>query len=293
MAVDNYYALAMSQGIASVAPSNTGGTDNMVALTAPWTDLGAISTAGLSENPAETRVEFKRWGNISVFASVVTDQKKTFDISFLETNPNVLGWYHKQGSALVPTGTGTNEVQTISISGTPTGGTFSLTYNGQTTAALAYNAATSVVQTALQGLSTIGAGNATVTGTAGTSYVVTFVGALAATNTPAIVAVGTFTGGTTPAIAVATTTGGAVGQLLSVTDDTTGIKDIRAVTFDLLQGTNHERIYCPTAEITAKKAIVRKTDSITEYGVTITAYPNSSGVAVKRSWLLDAVVQGL
>lgn len=293
MAVDNYFILAMSQGIASVAPPNTGGTDNMVALTTPWADLGAISTSGLSENPAETRVEFKRWGAISVFGSVITDQKKTFDISFLETNPNVLGWYHHQGAALTPTGSGVSEVQTITITGAPTGGTFSLTYQGQTTPALAYNAATAAVQTALQALSTIGAGNVTVTGTAGSSYVVTFTGTLANQNVPAIVAVGTFTGGTTPAIAVVTTTGGTTGQLLTVTDDTTGVKDIRAVTFDLLQGTNHERIYCPTAEITAKKPIVRKTDSITEYGVTITAYPNSSGVAVKRSWLLDAVVQGL
>jgi hypothetical protein len=293
MAVDNYFILAMSQGIASVAPPNSSGTDNMAALTNPWTDLGAISTAGLSENPAETRVEFKRWGSIAVFGSVITDQKHTFDVSFLETNPNVLGWYHKQGAALVPSGSGVNEVQTVTISGGPTGGTFSLTFQGQTTPALAYNASTSAVQTALQALSTIGAGNATVTGTAGTSYVVTFVGALAATNVPSIVAVGTFTGGTTPAIAVATTTGGASGQLLTVTDDTTGSKDIRAVCFDLLQGTNHERIYCPQAEITARKPVVRKTDSITEYGVTITAYPNSAGVAVKRSWLLDAVVQGL
>ena len=53
---------------------------------------------------------------------------------------------------LVGKGQATNEVQTVTVNGSPTGGTFTLTFRGATTSGLAYNAAASTVQTALQGL---------------------------------------------------------------------------------------------------------------------------------------------
>jgi HK97 family phage major capsid protein len=68
---------------------------------------------------------------------------------------------------LMGKGQATNEVQTVTITGSATGGTFTLTFRGATTSGLAYNAAAATVQTALQGLSTIGSGNATVSGSAG------------------------------------------------------------------------------------------------------------------------------
>ena len=40
----------------------------------------------------------------------------------------------------------TDEVQTVTITGGPTGGTFTLTWGGQTTAAIAYNATAATVQ---------------------------------------------------------------------------------------------------------------------------------------------------
>ena len=43
-----------------------------------------------------------------------------------------------------------NEVQSVTILGSPTGGTFTLTWNGQTTAAIAYNADAATVQAALR-----------------------------------------------------------------------------------------------------------------------------------------------
>jgi hypothetical protein len=52
--------------------------------------------------------------------------------------------------------------QTIIVRPT-SGGTYTLSYGGQTTSALAWNASAATVQTALRGLSTIGAGNVTVT----------------------------------------------------------------------------------------------------------------------------------
>lgn len=105
---------------------------------------------------------------------------------------------------------GTNEQQTITITGTPTGGTFTLTYRGQTTGTIAYNATNSTVQTALQALSTIGAGNATVTGGPGpgTPYVVTFASALGAQQIRPLTATSSLTGGTAPAITITETTAG-------------------------------------------------------------------------------------
>jgi hypothetical protein len=297
MAVDSYYTFPAAQGYASVAPASTPRVANMAALSAPWVDLGAITQDGLTEDPSQSRTEFKRWGSISPYAAVITDQKHTFNIKFLENNPAVLSLVYRTGTAPTPTGTGVNEVQTITITGTPTGGTFSLTFGGQTTPALAYNATSAAVQTALQALSSIGAGNATVSGSAGGPYTVTFVSGLGNTNVAQIVAVGSFTGGTSPAITVATTTGGASGQLISITDDTTGLRDVRALTFDIITGAgasqNHLRFYCPTAEATNVASINYGFDKPIVYDVTFTAYPDNTGVAVQRDFLLNAVVNGL
>lgn len=113
----------------------------------------------------------------------------------------------------VITAGGTNEVQTATITGAPTGGTFTLTYAGQTTAAIAYNATAGAVQSALLALSNLGTGDVTVSGGPGPAdpYVITFGGDLAGTNVAAITATGNFTGGTSPAIAVVETTDGAAG----------------------------------------------------------------------------------
>jgi trimeric autotransporter adhesin len=103
----------------------------------------------------------------------------------------------------VPASTGTNEVQTVTLTGGPTGGTFNLTYDGQTTSAIAYNADAATVDTALEALSNIGSGDVTVTGSAGGQWTVTFGGALAATNLPQMTANGSsLTGGSGQAIAV-------------------------------------------------------------------------------------------
>jgi hypothetical protein len=110
------------------------------------------------------------------------------------------------GTNVVADGADTAEVQTVTITGTPTGGTFTLSFNGQTTSGIAYNAAASAVQTALNGLSTIGANGVTVTGSAGGPYTVTFANA---GNVNAMTASGSgLTGGTSPAVSVTTATGG-------------------------------------------------------------------------------------
>lgn len=80
--------------------------------------------------------------------------------------------------------------------GSPSAGTFTLTFNGVTTSGIAYNAWASTVQTAVTGLSSVGAGNATVSGSTGGPYTVRFTGALANTSN-ALTGSGTgLTGGT-------------------------------------------------------------------------------------------------
>jgi hypothetical protein len=102
-----------------------------------------------------------------------------------------------------------SEVQTATITGTPTGGTFTLTYDGATTSAIAYNATAATVQTALEALSTVRPGELSVSGSAGGPYTVTFTGENVGDNTPAMTASGaSLTGGTSPGVTIATTTGG-------------------------------------------------------------------------------------
>lgn len=105
---------------------------------------------------------------------------------------------------------GTNEQQTITVTGTPTGGNFTLTYDGATTANIAFNAAAAAVQAALELLPNIGVGNVLASGGAlpGTPVVITFQNALGRKNVSQMTAAHTFTGGTTPTIAVTTTTAG-------------------------------------------------------------------------------------
>lgn len=113
-------------------------------------------------------------------------------------------------SPLVPYSSSTNEVQTATVGGTPTGGTFKLSYRGAVTAAIAYNAAAATVQAALEALRTIGTGNVTVSGSAGGPYTITFVGALAGVNAILIQrADNSLTGGTSPDVTIVQTTAGA------------------------------------------------------------------------------------
>lgn len=106
---------------------------------------------------------------------------------------------------------GNDEVQTLTIGGSPTGGTFTVTFGGQTTSGVAYNATAATLQTALQALSSIGANNVTVTGSAGGPYTLTFVNALGKTDVAQITASAAGLTGGMPTITPATTTAGSAG----------------------------------------------------------------------------------
>jgi hypothetical protein len=126
----------------------------------------------------------------------------------------IASWFSDRGVSIVwhlDGPAGLDEVQTVTITGTPTGGTFTLTYSGQTTAAIAYNATAATVKAALAALSNIKPEDIQVAGGPGpgTPWTVTFSGGAAdGHNVAQMTATGSLTGGTTPAVAVTTTTGG-------------------------------------------------------------------------------------
>lgn len=117
--------------------------------------------------------------------------------------------YAAFGEKLVKTPGGTAEIQTLTITGAPTGGTFTITYDAQTTAAIAYNATAAQVQSALEALSNVVPGDVFVTGgpLPGTALTLTW-GGTKIGNVAQPTTTDSFTGGTSPASAFATTTAG-------------------------------------------------------------------------------------
>ncbi len=98
-----------------------------------------------------------------------------------------------------------DETQQIQITGSPTGGTFVLRFGGQNTATINWNDNAATVQTRLQALSSIGAGNALVTGGPGpaTPFVVEFAGTMAKTPEALItLQTNSLTGGSSPSVAI-------------------------------------------------------------------------------------------
>ena len=106
-----------------------------------------------------------------------------------------------------------NEVQVATLSvagGASTGGTFTLQVLGSTTAPLAYNISANDLQTALRATASINGAHCTVAGSAGGPYTVTFMGALASTSVPIMLASGAaLTGAGSPyTVTVTRTTNG-------------------------------------------------------------------------------------
>jgi phage tail protein X len=144
-----------------------------------------------------------------------------------------LAWAAPAGTAAPAGVAGTAGVQTVTITGTPTGGTFTLTWNGLTTAPIAYNATASAVAAAVNALP----GAASVTATGGplpTGVVLTFPALI---SQAALTANGAaLTGGTTPAVTVAQTTPGvqttnSVSVAIPNTFKDLGLTDQKGATF--------------------------------------------------------------
>lgn len=61
--------------------------------------------------------------------------------------------------------------------------------------------------------------------------------------------------------------------------------DMRAFGFDVIDGDNHFRYICPRAEVTERGDVDNKADDPIGYSFTVTAYPGTDGVAIRRMYL--------
>lgn len=107
-----------------------------------------------------------------------------------------------------------NETQQVELLGSPTSGTFTLAFGGQETGDLAFNASATVVEIALEALSSIGEDNVEVTGSAGGPWTVEFSGSLAAQNVGSLTGDGSNLGGDVPedlGVQITTTATGSAG----------------------------------------------------------------------------------
>lgn len=252
--VENESALTLTADNAGVpfdltaTQSGTGGNSEVKTVTInnsptggtwSWVDSTYGTSSGLAYNISAANLQialrtlYGSVGSPSVSGSAGGPYTVTFDGALAHTdipdttftNTSLTG-----GNATVSVvetvkgSAGTSEVQTITFYGSPSGGTWTATFNGFTTSALAYNISTANLQTALRALTSIGSTGCTVGGSAG-AWVVTFAGTLASTAVPMITVDTTGLTGGTIFGTIATTTPGVAGiseQQLIVQGSSTG-----------------------------------------------------------------------
>lgn len=126
-------------------------------------------------------------------------------------------------------GTG-NEIETVAITGAPTGGTFTLTFQGQTTAGIAWDATAATIQTALEALSNVAPGDVVVTGGPMPGTVtVYFGGAYARTDVTQMTGSAAGLTGGTPVLTVATLTSGGATEAAQSASFWTLVATLRAL----------------------------------------------------------------
>lgn len=166
-------------------------------------DDGFVPDPGLSfllskayENGIDNDVHIQYWRYDEIDEAYehvfATDCKKTGG----KTNENQKwsGTLTGQGQPtkiVKPTPTAVNEVQRLAFIGSPTALTFKLAALGSETAALDYTTITAAsLQTAITALAHIGTGNAVVAGDKAAGFTITYQGARAGVNMPALVPTG-------------------------------------------------------------------------------------------------------
>lgn len=104
----------------------------------------------------------------------------------------------------------TNEVQRLTVTGAPTGGTGTVTFDGVQSGAINWNSTAAQLQTVLEAMPNIDPGDVAVTGGPwpATPITITFQGKLAAHNWDQMTAADAFTGGSSPTIVPSTITPG-------------------------------------------------------------------------------------
>ncbi len=174
-----------------------------------------------------------------------------------------------------------DEVQVVALTGNPTAGTFKLTFNGQETAAINWNATVNDVKTALQNLSGIGSNNVEVAGrsggaTAGGPWIVRFVKAKGAADQPEMTATSIMLTGGSATVSTGSQGGGA-GRVQTMTDPR-GYKTL--TDYDLLGRTTR------TVEGYSNFVPSNADDRTTEY-----TYDGNGNVTALKAWMSDLAYQ--
>ena len=185
-----------------VVPAVSGQQRHRLDIAAPWLlDERWARQAGWL-NAGEAREQVNPYNGRAIYGRCTREGRAIYlehdDQTFSEGQDLYVRAIKRAYDHCKATGTA---VQTITLYGTPTGGTFTITYLNDTTTALAYNASAAIVQTALRLLPDLG--SVTVTGTG--PWVVTLTGA--GTEPPLMITTDDLSGGTDPYSAVADTTG--------------------------------------------------------------------------------------
>lgn len=155
--------------------------------------------------PLFTAVKFKngsseRKNGLARISAVEADQATRGEVNgravtFEWVYDDTVGGFYREWVVPASVSSSAKTVWTVEITGSPTGGSFTLLVNGMATAPIAYNATASQVAAALNALSGVtGLSGITVTGT--TTFTVTFPSSAVLTATHAL------TGGTTPGVTV-------------------------------------------------------------------------------------------
>lgn len=124
--------------------------------------------------------------------------------------PRMVARFDPDGILRTIVGAAVNAQQTITVTGTSP---YALTFDGHTTTSLAYNVPLATVDAAIEALPNVGAGDITVGGTPGSSYVVSFVGTLGSAPQPVMTT-------NNVGVTVATTRAGTLGAGVKLTANT-------------------------------------------------------------------------
>lgn len=256
-----------TSGVWMSLPGTALPTTPTAAYGAGWYELGLLTDKGVIETFSRTATPSWNWQGNSQGRTLYTQPTGSFQIEANEENSHVLR-LARPGSTVTTTG-GTAEVQTITFTGTGTAGTWTATWNALTASGLAYNITTTALATALSAAWGI---TVTVTGTAGSSYVVTFPAANG--NVTLITTTNAVTGVT--AITVVETTPG-VNPI-----NTTNIKAYTGTDYfqfgiDLVDGSVHKRYIVPNADAVRTGTVSYVASALTVYAFTINCYPDSNG----------------
>lgn len=180
--------------------------------------------------------------------------------------------------------------QRLTITGSPAGGTFTLTYEGTASAALNHNATATAVQAALRAIAAIGSTGVNVTGRPGGPWLAKFQGALA--TDAALLALGTnsLTGGTTPSITIAAAQDA---RLQKILDRATAIIDTYlGVTFPTAEEDAEQVVYGDGTDYLVPPAFVAGSASLVEAPASYTVpdyIEQGAALVVTRNSLLGTL----